>query len=98
MRQQDRVIMWPSYFDSTRTRKDGRQVAKSLAIPNPNIQEIREAADRLHVVYELVTDISYPKAPWTKTGMLLVEKNKESKNQIIHKIARHLVKTRSSAA
>jgi signal recognition particle subunit SRP19 len=96
MRQQDKVIIWPAYFDSTKTRADGRRVPKSLAVSLPRIAEVKDAADKLHLECDLVPDVAYPKAPWTKTGMLLVKKE-EPKENIIRNIAKQLVKIRSSA-
>mgnify|MGYP006269989351 CR=1 FL=1 len=95
MRKQDRIIIWPAYFDSTKTRRGGRRVEKSLAVASPRITEIREAAERLGLNHELVEDAGYSKTPWVKTGMLLVKKN-ESKNKMIIRIAGQLFKIRSS--
>ena len=44
MRKQDKMIIWPAYFDSTKTRRDGRRIPKSLAVPSPKILEIKDAA------------------------------------------------------
>ena len=95
MRKQDKIILWPAYFDSTKTRGDGRRIPKSLAVPSPKILEIKEATEKLGLDYELVLDAGYPKTPWLKTGMLLVTK-KETKDQTIKKIAKHLLKIRSA--
>ena len=89
--------MWPAYFDSTRTRDKGRRVPKNLAVPAPRITEMKEAADKLKLTCELVVDAGYSKAPWVKTGMLLMKK-KEPKEQTIMKIARQLQKDRTAAA
>ncbi len=97
MRKQDKTIIWPAYFDSTKTRKDGRRTPKSLAVPSPKISEIKDAAEKLGLEYELVSEASYPKTPWLKTGMILVKKN-ESKDQIIRKISKQLLKIRSAVA
>jgi signal recognition particle subunit SRP19 len=97
MRKQDKMIIWPAYFDSTKTRRDGRRIPKSLAVPSPKILEIKDAVEKLGLEYELVADAGYPKMPWLKTGMLLVKKN-EAKEQIIRKIAKQLLKIRSAAA
>jgi signal recognition particle subunit SRP19 len=96
VRQQDKVIIWPIYFDSAKTRADGRRVHKSLAVSLPKVAEIKDAADRLRLECELVPDVAYPKTPWIKTGMLLVKKE-EPKENIIRNIAMQLVKIRSSA-
>ena len=94
MRKQDKVIIWPAYFDQAKTRKEGRRVQKSLAVQSPKILEIREAAQKLGLDFEVVADKGYPKTPWAKTGMLLVEK-KGSKEQIINRIAKQLLKVRN---
>jgi len=96
MRKQDKVIIWPAYFDSTNTRTDGRRVPKNLAVPSPKILEIKDAADRLHLEYEIVMDVAYPRTPWIKTGMILAKRN-EAKERTIMKIAMQLVKIRSTA-
>jgi signal recognition particle subunit SRP19 len=94
MRKQDKIIIWPAYFDSTKTRGEGRRIPKSLAVPSPKITEISDAAEKLGLECEAVLDVGYPKTPWLKTGMLLVKKS-ESKEKIIKKIAKNLQKIRS---
>ncbi len=95
MRQQDRVIIWPSYFDSAKTRKNGRRVPRNLAVSLPQIDELKEAAQRLNLDAEITTGSGYPKTPSAKTGMLLVKKT-ESKERIIRKIATQLVRLRGA--
>jgi signal recognition particle subunit SRP19 len=96
VRKQDKVIIWPAYFDQTKTRKDGRRVEKSLAVQHPKIDEVTLAVARLGLKHEVVADAGYPKAPWGKTGMILVEKA-GSKEQVIRRIAGQLPKVRSEA-
>jgi len=94
MRKQDKIIIWPVYFDSTKTRGDGRRVPKSLAVPSPKVLEMKEAVEKLGLSCEVVLDVVYPKTPWLRTGMLLVTK-KESKEKVIRKIGEQLLKIRS---
>ena len=96
MRKQDKIIIWPAYFDSTKTRGDGRRVPKSLAVPSPKVLEMKEAVEKLGLSHEVVLDAGYPKTPWLKTGMILVTK-KESKEKVIRKIGEQLLKIRSAA-
>lgn len=96
MRKQEKIIMWPAYFDSAKTRRGGRRIPKSLAVPSPKITEIRDAAEKLGLECEVVLDVGYPKTPWLKTGMLLVRKS-ESKDKTIKKIAKTLQIIRSTA-
>ena len=95
MRKQDKIIVWPGYFDSTRTRKDGRRVSRGLAVPMPRITEVKDAADRLHMNCELVPDVAYPKTSSQKAGMLLVKK-RQSKEKTIKEVAVQLMRIRSS--
>ena len=94
MRQQDKIIIWSAYFDSTKTRNDGRRVPRNLAVPFPKITEVKEAAEKLRLEHELVADVGYAKTPWLKTGMVLVKKT-TSKGQMVLLIAKQLVKIRS---
>ena len=94
MRKQDKAIIWPAYFDQTKTRKKGRRVPKNMAVQLPKILEIQEAAQKQGLRNEVVATAGYPKTPWAKTGMLLVEK-KGSKEQVISRIAKQLLKSRS---
>jgi signal recognition particle subunit SRP19 len=94
MRKQDKAIIWPAYFDQAKTRKDGRRVPKNLAVQFPRIAEITEAAEKLGLKHEVAAETGYPKTPWAKTGMLLIEKQ-GSKEQMIKKIAKQLLKVRS---
>lgn len=95
MRKTEKIVLWPAYFDSTKTRKEGRKIPKNLATPSPKISEIKEAVEKLGLDYELVLDTGYPKAPWLKTGMILVAKS-ETKSHMIKKVAVQLINSKRS--
>jgi len=94
MRKQEKAIIWPAYFDQAKTRNEGRRVPKSLAVQSPRITEITAAVTNLRLEHEVTPEAGYPKTPWTKTGMILVEKT-ASKEQVINDIAKQLLKLRS---
>jgi signal recognition particle subunit SRP19 len=94
MRKLDKAIIWPIYFDAAKTRKEGRRVPKNQAVQSPKILEIQQAAIKLGLNNEINLEAHFPKTPWAKTGMLLVEK-REAKERIIQKIAKQLVKIKS---
>jgi signal recognition particle subunit SRP19 len=94
MRKLDKAIIWPIYFDCNKTRKDGRRVPKNIAVQSPKIVEIKEAADKLGLQNEVNLEAHFPKMPWAKSGMLLVEK-REAKEKIIQKLAKQLLKIKS---
>jgi signal recognition particle subunit SRP19 len=97
MKKLDKAIIWPIYFDVAKTRKDGRRVAKNLAVQMPKIDEVKQAVDRLGLKNEVRLEAHFPKRPWIKTGMILVEK-KESKERIIQKIAKQLIRIKNVQA
>jgi len=80
-----------------KTRKEGRRISKNQAVLSPKIAEIKEAAERLGLESEINLEAHFPKAPWLKSGMLIVEK-KEPKEAIIKKLAKHLIKVKNQQA
>ena len=97
MRKSDNAIIWPVYFDTNKSKTDGRRVPKNLAVINPKILEIKEAADKLGLQNEVNPTAGYPRTPWAKTGMLSIEK-KEPKEQIVLKLAKELIRIKAQQA
>ncbi|MGA2681630.1 MAG: signal recognition particle subunit SRP19/SEC65 family protein [Candidatus Bathyarchaeia archaeon] len=97
MKKLDKAIIWPIYFDANKTRRNGRRVAKNLAVQSPKIDEIKVAVDKLGLKNEVRLEAHFPRIPWAKTGMLLVEK-REAKEKIILKIAKQLLKLKNIPA
>ncbi|MCL2642387.1 MAG: signal recognition particle protein Srp19 [Candidatus Bathyarchaeota archaeon] len=89
MRKSNNAIIWPVYFDVSKSKSEGRRVPKNKAVISPKILEIKEAADRLGLQNDINPTAGYPKTPWLKMGMLTVKKN-EPKEQIILKLASQL--------
>ena len=89
MRKQDKVILWLAYFDSAKTRMEGRRVPKNLAVPSPRLEELQRATERIGLHPETVLEAKYPSASWQKTGMVVVPK-RGSKTQIIREIAKEI--------
>ncbi len=97
LRQQDKIIIWPAYFDASKTRRQGRQVSKNLAVGVPRAQEVKEAADKLGFASEIVPDVAYSKVSNVKTSMILIKK-RGPKNQAVKNIARQIVQMRNLSA
>ena len=93
MRRQNNIILWPVYFDSTKTRSQGRRVSKKLATATPKLDEIKRAADMLSLESEIVTDVAYPGIPWLKTGLVKLPKG-GAKTQIIRDMAKKISENR----
>lgn len=89
MRKRDKVCLWPVYFDSRRTRAEGRRVPRRLGKPSPNLGMITKALENLGHSYSLVPEAAHPYLPWKKTGLILVKKA-ESKSKILKDVAKEL--------
>jgi len=90
MRRKDEIILWPVYFDSSRTRREGRRLPKSLCVPSPSINMLEKALKNLGLNYKICPEAAHPRLPWIETGFIAVKKNKEHKNQILKKVAAEL--------
>jgi len=96
MRKQEKIILWPAYFDSTKTRVEGRRVPKGLAIPTPKLEEIQKAVERMGLQPEVVSDVQYPSASWQKNGLIAIPK-RGSKTQIIRGVSKELLNIRKKS-
>ena len=85
--------MWPVYVDSLRTRKEGRKISKENAIATPNLRELKSAAMKIGLEYEVEAGKAHPAIPWKKTGRILVGKSASKKTGLIA-IARELASLR----
>jgi len=94
MRKQDKVVLWPAYFDSAKTRVEGRRIPKGLAVSSPRLDELQRAAERCGLQAEVVPEVRHPHAPWQKTGLILVSKS-VPKVQIIRRVAKELYNMRA---
>lgn len=93
MRKQNKIVLWPVYFDANKTRMGGRRVPKKLAIPSPNLEEIQKAVKRTGLQPETIPEAIHPSSPRQKTGLLIIPK-KDSKAETLRKIAKELLDIR----
>lgn len=97
MRKSNEVILWPSYFDLNKTRKEGRKVGRSLATEHPTIEELARAVEMLGISYNADRSAAYPKCWWEKAGRIFVSKT-APKGRLIVSVAKNLRKVRSKPA
>ena len=93
MRRQNKIFLWPTYFDTNKTRQEGRRVPKKLAISAPKLEELQIAAKRLGLQPTVISDAAHPSSPWQRSGLLVIPK-KEPKGETLKKIAKELSKLR----
>jgi signal recognition particle subunit SRP19 len=93
MRKQNKIFLWPTYFDTNKTRQEGRRVPKKLAVSEPKLVELQRAAMKIGLQPLVVSDAVHPSSPWQRSGLLVVPK-KKPKGEILTKIAKELVRLR----
>lgn len=88
------IVLWPTYFDITKTREQGRRIPKGLALDNPKADDIFQAVKRLGHKARLEEDKSHPGSPGGYEGRVLVEKGASpvKKTELIKQVARNLKK------
>lgn len=67
-----KIVIYPQYIDSTKSRSEGRRIPKHIAVSKPRIEEIIEAAEELGLNPEY-EDSAYPREWWIK-GRVAVDK------------------------
>ncbi len=82
-------VLWPEYFDISRTRSQGRRVGKALAIQEPSMAMMIKAVEKLGLQWKVEEGKSHPGAWWNKQGLLLVE-NTMPKSALLPKVAEML--------
>lgn len=92
-----KIVVWPVNLDSTKSRIEGRKIAKSLAIQTPRLDEINEAAERLSLEVETITGKSRPSLWWEKGGYAIIT-GKGTKTSMLRALASEIRKARTSKA
>ena len=71
----DRIALWPGYFNTKSSRKQGRRVSKKCAVVNPTLDSLALAARSVGLSkMKRDADISHPKRPSQKEGRLWLSK------------------------
>ncbi len=86
------IVLWPEYFDISRSRAEGRRLPKSLCVDKPNLDIIAKGAMILDLEYKIIEDAAYPSNSNEKNGCVRVEKGKMKKTTLLSKIGETLVK------
>ncbi|MDH7507413.1 MAG: signal recognition particle subunit SRP19/SEC65 family protein, partial [Candidatus Thermoplasmatota archaeon] len=73
-RNENKIVIYPIYFDKTISRISGRKVSLKNAVEKPNIEEIYKAAKSLGLNPVLEKEVSHPFHSWRKDGRILVDK------------------------
>lgn len=88
-------VLWPEYFDSNLTRAQGRKVNKNLSVPDPSLEMLSKALQKLGVEFTLEEEKSYPSEWHLKKGRALVPIT-IAKSQLLVKVGEILVRAQRS--
>ena len=86
------IVLWPEYFDISRSRAEGRRLPKSLCVDKPDLDIIAKGAMILDLEYTIIEDAAYPSNSNEKNGCVRVEKGKMKKTTLLSKVGETLVK------
>ena len=89
-----RIVLWPVYIDSTKSRGKGRKISKQDAVPRPRVEEIVEAAEILGL-NPIVEDKNYPRLWWEQEKRVVVLK-RYSRQEILRRIAKKVKEIREA--
>ncbi len=89
------VRLWPEYFDSRRTRAQGRKLPKEFCVERPSLDMIAKGAILLDLEYKIEEESAYPGNWAAKGGCVRVEKGKMKKTEILAEIGKILVKNQA---
>lgn len=91
LKDKNKLVVWPVYLDSTKSRAEGRLLSMKDAVKSPTLKEIEKAAVELDLNPVVEADKAYPKAWWVVSGRVLVDKKAPKSvaaKQIAHQISR----------
>ena len=90
------TIIWPTYIDSKRTRKEGRKINKKDAVSEPKLTEISRAARKLSLNPKTEDDKFYPRFWWENSGRIIIERENISKNKVLTEISQTIKSLRQN--
>ena len=99
MKDYDHVVLWLDYFNKNLKRRQGRKVSRELAVFDPTVQELIEAAKSAGLQFsdqEMNSEARFPRRSFVKSGYLMVaKKDGIKKSQVIEEVADKMLQKRN---
>ena len=99
MKDYEHVVLWLDYFNRNLKRRQGRKVKRDLAVFDPTVQDLVEAARAAGLQFseqEINSDARFPRRSFVKSGYIMVAKKEGiKKSQIIDEVANKLLRRSS---
>ena len=88
-------VIWPAYLDAEKTRSEGRRVPRDIAVPDPTVDEIAEAAGQVGYDAVIERDVAYSREGHEERGRVLIKDAEDSsKNDIVQAVAAYVAALR----
>ena len=87
------IIFWPQYFDSKRTRAQGRRVPIKFAVDRVNVKDLHKSARKLGYNAQLEPNYKYSRTWWDDPGRIVVDTKGKKKSTVLIEIAKELKKS-----
>jgi signal recognition particle subunit SRP19 len=99
LKDYEHVVLWLDYFNRNLKRRQGRKVKRDLAVFDPTVQDLVEAARAAGLQFseqEINSDARFPRRSFVKSGYIMVSKKEGiKKSQIIDEVANKLLRRSS---
>ena len=87
MRRRGLTVIWPQYFDSSRSLREGRRIPKELGTIKPTVVDLSVATKRMKLKSEVDQFAKYPRSTWDPPGLLMVNTKGLKKQEFLKKLA-----------
>ncbi|NVM02983.1 MAG: signal recognition particle protein Srp19 [Candidatus Helarchaeota archaeon] len=91
MKKRNKLYFYPAYFDTEKTRGEGRRVSKKLAVKSPSLEMMAKSASALGCKFEIEIGKAYPRS-WWSPGRLAILNPSEKKGKILIKLTKKMKK------
>ena len=89
-KDEKKIVIWPTYFEQSVSRIDGRKVARKYSLEKiPSVEDIAKAARYLGLNPVIEKNPDHPSRVWKKEGRVLVDPH-GSKQKLLVQIANRL--------
>jgi signal recognition particle subunit SRP19 len=99
LKDYEHVVLWLDYFNRNLKRRQGRKVKRDLAVFDPTVQDLVEAARAAGLQFseqEINSDARFPRRSFVKSGYIMASKKEGiKKSQIIDEVANKLLRRSS---
>ncbi len=88
------VIIWPEYFNSRLTRREGRRVPLNLAVKDPSKELFLKACEKLGIKCSVEEGKYYPRIWYRSLGFMVIAEVSEDvrKTKLIRMLAEEINK------